>query len=1048
MALDKNDIDALAQALKKAFSGSSFSQGPSRRGDDGYDDQVKATATLTKKSKQAAKQLEDLGDNVGDLSSAVQELLETASTQAKIGKETGVVNEKYAEVVKSTSAALLKSNSKFHKITDEYDSLSRKTLPEQRKYMQKFSKVNNDLSSKMAQNIRTSSILGASMLEAHKYIDEGSHQYHTMLDSLTAASKPLNKGLLRAAGVLDKSSDTIKDGLNPSDFAQLRLAIGEVETTIREDLGKLGYKDFSQVLKKSAGDLAGTFSGESGARLKAGVIALATKLEHQGVDLGLSQKLTETKNGKTVVNAQAVTNLGKDPAEMQKLIKNLHGLSTENMSAINSMNREALMSSSKLHSMAGNISHTITSLGSLQGAIELLEANLASDALIKNGFDKAKEAIISLYKSVQSFNIAGVPEGFMEVQKASISMGMSFEDTVKFMQENKRAMALYGDSFSSYTGQLKGTFQKFGYTMSQASAILAPATEAAAASGINVRDAKAMNNFIDQNMQSFNNLHGMVDITAEEFFKLQASLLQDRNVRDTLIGMSKQQAQSYVKEMTAQRENYVQLGLSTEQANELLKEQQAAARAPVVQRLKEGAMTMLAAQQAGLSPEEARRAYDIKMKGRNATQEEQTELSNTYQKIGVAQEKQVAGASGGQQLSIEVMQEKLNAGMGASAEQQMETGKQIATQERSGNQVTDAEKKKQAEAAAGKESVAAVGNTVNSVVQLLNNDFSKAILGATAALLGLAIQAFLTSGSLGGKGGGLGNLLNAFKKGGGALAAEAGAGVEAVAGAEAAAPAAAEGGGMLSKLLGGAGKGGGLLGKGLGSAGNIASKAAVPLAIAGSLFEGITGWMGVDQQQKAGKLTEKQANMQRGKVVGSTAGGLAGGIGGAEGGALAGAALGSVVPVVGTAVGGLIGGALGGVAGYFGGNLLGGLVGGEVGKHVPTSKAVMAHPALAKSASISATQSSQEQTNQAVNNTGSNQAPPEPKVPGATLVEDEAGNTYLAQIADSLVQAVKLLQVMADNGNPQALAALNNARTMNRPIPTANGYITGRQPAR
>lgn len=116
-----------------------------------------------------------------------------------------------------------------------------------------------------------------------------------------------------------------------------------------------------------------------------------------------------------------------------------------------------------------------------------------------------------------------------------------------------------------------------------------------------------------------------------------------------------------------------------------------------------------------------------------------------------------------------------------------------------------------------------------------------------------------------------------------------------------------------------------------GKALNVLGKAAVPLAVGASIYEGYQGYNEADQLVESGAINEEtgqaftEADETAGKVeaVSGAAGGLAGGLGGAKAGALAGAALGSFVPGIGTAVGGVVGGLVGGVAGYFGGKAVG-----------------------------------------------------------------------------------------------------------------------------
>jgi len=64
---------------------------------------------------------------------------------------------------------------------------------------------------------------------------------------------------------------------------------------------------------------------------------------------------------------------------------------------------------------------------------------------------------------------------------------------------------------------------------------------------------------------------------------------------------------------------------------------------------------------------------------------------------------------------------------------------------------------------------------------------------------------------------------------------------------------------------------------------------------------------GIEARQAAGEISAEQARIEEGGAIGGAAGGISGGLAGAA----AGAAIGSVIPVVGTVIGGLIGGAIG-----------------------------------------------------------------------------------------------------------------------------------------
>src|SRR5690606_21943026 len=130
--------------------------------------------------------------------------------------------------------------------------------------------------------------------------------------------------------------------------------------------------------------------------------------------------------------------------------------------------------------------------------------------------------------------------------------------------------------------QLRGTFGKFGFNMQQASEVIGPATEAAASSLVNIRKKDALNNFIDESMKSFQKVAGIVNISAVKYMEMNAELLGSEDIQKTLLGLDQATAQARAKEIIALRDHYIALGLSTEQAQALVKAQEAQQREAVV----------------------------------------------------------------------------------------------------------------------------------------------------------------------------------------------------------------------------------------------------------------------------------------------------------------------------------------------------------------------------------------------------------------------------------------------------------------------------------
>ena len=121
----------------------------------------------------------------------------------------------------------------------------------------------------------------------------------------------------------------------------------------------------------------------------------------------------------------------------------------------------------------------------------------------------------------------------------------------------------------------------------------------------------------------------------------------------------------------------------------------------------------------------------------------------------------------------------------------------------------------------------------------------------------------------------------------------------------------------------------------LGGTAKVLGKVAVPLAVAGSVYEGYQGYNAADQLVESGAINEETGQVfteqdeTAGKVeaVTKASGGLAGSLAMGSSGAALGASIGSIVPGVGTVIGGVVGGAIGGIAGYFAGSAAGEAVG-------------------------------------------------------------------------------------------------------------------------
>jgi hypothetical protein len=906
------------------------------------------------------------------------------NNDTKSREELQKASDEYAKAIKNQTGYLTAYSRELNKYTY-------KSFGEQLYATRELTDVTSTFSSKLAKSQLASSLLTASLVSASDIFQQGSAEYDLYVSKLGKATEGLDKSILEAAGVWDETTKGIKENLRPDDFKDLRLKMGEAQTTISETfagLEKFGFKD--------AAGLQSVI--DSGSLKEGGGVAQDALTEEL-------RALTKTLVEKNQGSALGIKGTGENGEISDVDIEKFAANTLVAVKALEDFNNRVGSSAKALDTVAVTANTTAgkalvqlqAKFGTLNAGLGTLAKHIATDAAIIANAHKTKDALVEGYKQLTDFNIAQVPASFGDVTIASMKMGMSFEDTVKFMQENKRTMAIYGAGFGKLTGQMSGTFAKFGYNMKQAGEMVGPAIESGITAGIDVSNGDALNKFIDSSMESFKDISGIVDMTAKDYLKLNATLLDSQEIAGTMLGMDKQRSQAYAQDLIALRNHYIQTGLSAQQAQELVQTQKAQQREKVGSKYKDAAMGMAQMQATGASSEDATRYFQLMTNG-NRSKEQDEELQ------GLAQKKVQAAESARQNAydnnnaagtGVDVLLQATQSSGGAAKMDELAL-KQLQAK-KAGTDLSgegDTRARDAGEAAKGKEGVAILGNIVNSVSSALTNVFSVAAIGAAASLGGLAFQANMARTALGGKGG-IFSMLGDMGKGmggkaggimgkiGGIFGGSAGGIAEDIAGG-----AAKSGGGLMSGV-GGFMKGGGL---------NLLKGAGM-----GLLKGGIGGLAGIGADMAGDALKESGHEKL-------------GGLASAAGDAATGAAIGSIIPGVGTVIGGAIGGAYGL---YKNRNEI--LGPSEITPPPPTVNK------SSDSGSINTTS-----TSDTLNTDGT------PKI---LSVSDVDAKTQLLSIAENMASAVGILQKISESGlGGQSAPVVQSA---GRQIPTAYAYQTG-----
>lgn len=1077
--LSDKDLQRLSAQILKSLSsglGRQASTGYSGRGSKSSDDpatQTKAVTTQLKSSAEAFKKLSGLikdqhkrlkflNTDIGQYSDALNAASSFAKKHAKIGDK------------------MLDAAESWRGSTTEFAT-----------YLKKHSKIANGFTSTLGQSTANAAMFGAAMIASHKQIEQGTDRYYKMIDGLASAVAPLNKGILKRAGLLNDITGEMRDGLSPDDFAKVRVALGAMEATIADSVTSLNFDSMQDFIDKAGKNLESAFGGPGGEKIKTAMIDLAYKMEAMGHSFNINHggkkiNLTDSSGG---INADAYELLKKDASVLAQVVRQVHTSSSEASESIGLMNAEALKAGTVLNSWTSKIAESLPTISNFKRGLD----KIATSAAIAENLSKAKSALGEMYNQIVDFNVSMTPATYMEVQLQSVRMGMSFEKTVKFMNENRRAMAIYGDGFQAHVSTMEGTFQKFGFNMEQAADLVAPLGEAAKFAGINVSDSKAMNNFIDQSMESWRNVASVTGITAESFLALNAQLLSSDEVQKSLLGMDVERAKNTAQQLIKTREQITLMGLSNEAAQDLMLTQRRASRESVMTRITASAKSGMLARSVGMSNEEAKR-IEVLTRKHNLSAAEQLELAELDKKTMLKRDQRQQAADDRGDASSFTTQTLFDAITPDGARgDALEKAGALNTAERAGEKISASAAATASAAAKGNENVAALGNAVNTVTSILENSFTKSIMGAGLALIGLAYQAFQASMALRGMGGG-GGMMDMLGGGGGmgrfgkfgkgsrigrmarglrlgsikkmrGLRGLAGIGRGSVSGFGG-----GFGGGAVAKrglrsgLRGGGMKFGGI--KGAGIIGTVIG--------AGMLA---SDWSDINAAQASGDISEMEAVKEKGGAIGGIAGG-------ALGGAAMGALVGSVVPVVGTAIGGIIGGAIGAMAGSKAGSTIAGAWNGDKESQkdlkdtlttawqygtipgmlsMATGKITdLAKPAMASSyARFAGTASAlgipgasmlpgvmaaggpdAATVTKDVNSVASAEG-----VSSISNVQDLAAHTYLKQISQSLLDATELLTILADSMSDEDIEArLNKARNSRKgfQVPSVNNFLTGR----
>lgn len=711
--------------------------------------------------------------------SSLNRALKNQLKASKALTQTALAREEVEAKTKEKLTELSKSVDPFAKVLDaltvEYNKLARHTLPAQRRAFSNLVKGTNLLSDSFSKTIRGSSLASAGLLKRGSdrgtlNADESSIEYSMFMDDLKNSvpmSSEAMKDLLRSASMLEQTTDEFgnvvdefKDNINIEDFARLRALMGEASVRINEAFTGMEGVNVSDLLTGKSG--FGQLLAKDGPthELSSAITASAISLRQVGVSFGkeMDNLIDELVGG--------ADNMQEIVAKLPTITDKLDDLTKSFSAAAPKMDKLAIQA----NTVTGKLERFITK----GGWIDKLQ-ELGSPQGLMGSVTALKAALFRVAKDVSSFNIAHVPSTFANAVDESVRAGMSLEDSTKFMQDNKRIMAMYGaDTFSVMRGGMEDTFNRFGYTFAQGAATVAPMMEAAVASGINMRDSKLLGQYMDDTMKSFQRIAGVVNVSAEDFAKMNAELFNSPDVLGNMLGLTGKQADMYRRSLVQQREELTLRTGSLQVAQDILKAQVAQQRAPLLERFKQSGMLAARMQVLGYSGDDVMKATRIAQKGRRQTDDEKKWMTNLFANMNTLEESKVMNAkSESASMAIEagLNMTELSGQLGAWKD----STRAISVNDKANAGMTDEQRALAENASKASPSIAALGEIANTVTSIFQNSLVAAGIAASATLVGLALNAGAAARMLGAIGGKslLGGLLDKGKgaagKMGGAL---------------------------------------------------------------------------------------------------------------------------------------------------------------------------------------------------------------------------------------------------------------------------------------
>lgn len=571
-------------------------------------------------------------------------------------------------------------------------------------------------SSNIVKAQRASALLTASQLEQAENIGNEARRLalrNSIEDSLGKDLTGVKRQLLSSFNVVDEQTGDLIENLTFDEMAQIRIKLAALSTSLQQAAEAAGKDNLQGLLAAvapgAAQDDAARLNVESLGRAlaEAGQLAI-DDLYRDGVLVEgglktLSERIAEL-NGTVQTTS---TTLDQQVAAQRKATQVLSNMTND---------------------IKNNVIQKIIDMASASG--------IAANAM------EAFRNLQVAFAQATEFNIAHIPATYLEVNKAALQMGMTFEETSGFLKENSRSLAQLGMAgFREQSKAMQANFAEFGFNMKQSAELVAPLVESAISSGVNTLDTTEMTRHQTAMLSSFKQIAAVTNVTAKQFIELNNDLFKSENVFKNLIGMDKTRRQAYNLELIQRRESLVLGGLDMQQAQEMIKLQETQKRASVKTKISDMGRLMIRGQAAGLGAQEVSELGRLSINSmRDKEQEARFQELTGRMNTGLEARRAAEGAAtGGITFNTDLLVD--NTGLSGAAQGIADLASQSKLAADASRNVTEAMKQLAIAAAEPNKNLTEASQFANQLDSLFTNPLVKSGIAASGAIIGLGLAA-------------------------------------------------------------------------------------------------------------------------------------------------------------------------------------------------------------------------------------------------------------------------------------------------------------------